>query len=131
MIDLLNMRNLCQIIDKPTQRAGHTLDWVICEDTNFISNVNICDKAISDHSVITFNINIDSALPSKRNVSCRNIKLTNSDLFKSEVRECGSFINSQQNKSIITIKIYSISWTSTLHCAQGQSLIAYLRRSRG
>ena len=98
MIDLLNMRNLSKIVDKPTQRAGHTLDWIISEDTKFISNVNICDKAISDHSVITFNIDMDSVLPSKRDVISRNIKLTNTNSFKSKLRECGSFINSQVDK---------------------------------
>ena len=74
MLDLFNARNLSQIINKPTQVAGHILDWVVTEDPNFISNVCVLDRAISDHSVITFNINEYSNMPNKRVIHCRNIK---------------------------------------------------------
>ena len=85
MLNLVNVRNLNQR-DKPTQVAGHILDCVVTKDPNFISNVCVLDRAISDHSVITFNINEHSDMPNKRVVHIKHVnydKLGNETNFHS------------------------------------------------
>ncbi|GFR84543.1 ATP-dependent DNA helicase [Elysia marginata] len=57
---MLNNRNLHQAIDEPTHIKTHTLDWLILrEDDTSIYGIQVSDKALSDHFVITFTIPID------------------------------------------------------------------------
>ena len=99
MLNLLIPRNLKQIINKPTQRAGHILDWVVTEDSSIISDVNIVDKAISDQSVITFNINKYSSSSNKRVVHCRNIKGINCGGFKCDIGQCNLELRGDQERA--------------------------------
>ena len=99
MLDLLIPRSLMQIIDKPTQRAGHILDWVITEDSSIISDVYVVDKAVSDHSVITFNINKFLSSSNKRSVRCRNIKGINCDSFKCDLGQCNLELRADQERA--------------------------------
>ena len=74
MITLLSNRSLVQIIDKPTQRKEHILDWVVKrEDDCNIHNVEVLDKCISDHSVITFHLNISKPQVVKKQITSRNL----------------------------------------------------------
>ena len=73
MRSVLSDYHLHQIIDKPTQNKGHNIDWLITsEDCSFIENLQVIDKAVFDHFVVTFSLNITKP-KSKKKTKC-NIK---------------------------------------------------------
>ena len=71
----LHNRNLKQLVNKPTQKHNHILDWVIVrEDDELIQNIDVVDKCLSDHYVITFNINMAKPKAIKRHIKSRDLK---------------------------------------------------------
>lgn len=71
---ILSTYGLIQHVSTPTQIRGHILDWVIADQATPIGNLSVLDKAISDHSVITFNLKMQKPEPVKRTITCRNLK---------------------------------------------------------
>ena len=54
----LHNRNLIQLVNKPTQVKNHILDWVIVRDDDIlVQNIDVSDKCLSDHYVISFTVN--------------------------------------------------------------------------
>ena len=54
----LRNRNLTQLINEPTHIKNHILDWVIVrDDDDLVQNIEVSDKCLSDHYVVSFNIN--------------------------------------------------------------------------
>ena len=61
MRSVLSDCHLHQIIDKPTQNKGH-IDWLMTsEDCSFVENLQVIDKALSDHFVVIFPLNISKS----------------------------------------------------------------------
>ena len=88
MIDILSARNLIQIVNKPTHRNGHIIDWIIVDAQNTkLFNVNVLDKALSDHFVVTFDLNLKKPDSKVRKVKCRNIKAIDFNLFQKDLKE--------------------------------------------
>ena len=51
-LDLLDSSNLAQSVNKPTHLHGHILDLILSlSDSNFVSNVTVCDL-VSDHALV-------------------------------------------------------------------------------
>ena len=99
---LLSNRSFTQIIDKPTQRKNHILDWVVAkENDNTIHNVDVVDKCISDHYVITFHMNVSKPKPLKKLVTSRDIKNINEGTFSSEIIKSFSTIEGDVDKLAI------------------------------
>ena len=73
MCELLSIRNLFQLCDRPTHVKGHILDWLITYDCSFISNLKISDMAISDHFIVSCNLNIPKPPVVKKFILSRNI----------------------------------------------------------
>ena len=103
MSTALKTRNLFQIVNSPTHIKGNILDWIIVNDSNFLYNVQICDKAISDHFVITCNMDIEKPEITRREILTRNIKSINSELFSSDLRTCSNniIVSEQPDKSTV------------------------------
>ena len=103
MSTALKTRNLFQIVNSPTHIKGNILDWIIVNDSNFLYNVQICDKAISDHFVITCNMDIEKPEITRREILTRNIKSINSELFSSDLRTCSDniIVSEQPDKSTV------------------------------
>ena len=56
--DLIDSVNLCQHVNSPTHRNGHTLDLIITRATeNLVQDVNVHSEFYSDHRVITCSLN--------------------------------------------------------------------------
>ena len=56
---ILKEFDLRQLINVPTQRCGHILDWVIIPPSNnYITNVQAVDKTISDHKLLIIDHNV-------------------------------------------------------------------------
>ena len=60
---LLNDHDLVQLVDMPTHKRGHVLDWVIVRrDASCLSLETVEDIALSDHSAIYWGPNYESGL---------------------------------------------------------------------
>ena len=56
---LLNDCCLQQLVNQPTQRCDHTLDWVvICDDSIISGSVDVIDTASSDHRMILCSLSL-------------------------------------------------------------------------
>ena len=80
---LLNAHQLKQLITKPTQKKGHILDWLITrEDTNIVYDIQITDKVVSDHYLLCFSLNIPKPRHVRQQISSRNLKSIDMELFR-------------------------------------------------
>ena len=55
------MNDCClqQLVNQPTQRCDHTLDWVvICDDSIISGSVDVIDTASSDHRMILCSLSL-------------------------------------------------------------------------
>ena len=49
--------HLAQRISVPTQHRGHTLDWLIASEDISLWDLEVIDKLLSDHFVLSFRLN--------------------------------------------------------------------------
>ena len=55
----LQNRYLKLLVNKPTHKHNHIFDWIIVrDDDELVCNIDVVDKCLSDHYVISFNINM-------------------------------------------------------------------------
>ena len=86
MKTVLANRNFVQVIDKPTHRKKHILDWVITRDEdNTLHDIEVEDKCISDNFVITFCVNASKPTSTKVQVISRNLRSIDSKLFSKDI----------------------------------------------
>ena len=85
--NILESLNLQQLVCAPTQRFGHTLDWVITNDLSIVLDLTVEDKAISDHFCISFGLNLQKLKKQTKTVSSRNWKKVDTVAFKADVSD--------------------------------------------
>ena len=80
-IDLLEVRNLTQLIFEPTHKAGHILDWLITrnEKHDSIMKIRVKDLCISDHFLITFTIDFKKPKRPVKEIMSRNMRAISYD----------------------------------------------------
>ncbi|GFS03163.1 reverse transcriptase-like protein [Elysia marginata] len=74
--DILRTHLLSQVVNTPTQKKNHILDWVVTPDIDLINNLQVMDKCISDHKVIVFELPYCKPKLVKRTITCRKRTLT-------------------------------------------------------
>ena len=77
--------HLVQQISIPTHHRGHTLDWLIASEDISIQDIEVVDKLLSDHFVMSFSFNLRKPARATRNVSSRDIRRINLNAFKADV----------------------------------------------
>ena len=77
--------HLVQHISVPTHRRGHILDWLIASEDISIQDIEVVDKLLSDHFVMSFSFNLRKPARATRNVSSRDIRRINLNAFKADV----------------------------------------------
>ena len=82
---VLENLSLQQIINVPTQRKGHTLDWVLTNSVSDIADLSVCDMLLSDHFVISFELHLRKPGKSTKKVVSRNLKAIDKHVFKTDV----------------------------------------------
>ena len=84
----LSDHNLTQLVNVPTQKRGHTLDWVVVRTENscfcFDSVQDYPD--LSDHKAAVCTLAVTKPSPRRRLVTSRNIKAICLSDFQSDVR---------------------------------------------
>ena len=90
----------CQVINKPTHRCGHIIDWVIVRpDDDIHRKSSVTDSLESDHYCTKFYINISVSKPSTLYRTVRNTANIDRPSFIAElssVSELSSVENSNQ-----------------------------------
>ena len=84
---LSNDHDLVQLMNMPTHKQGHVLDWVIVRhDTSCLSLETVEDIALSDHSAIYCSVNVRRPTARKRLVTSRNLRAMNSADFQADIK---------------------------------------------
>ena len=84
---LLNDHDLVQLVDMPTHKRGHVLDWVIVRrDASCLSLETVEDIALSDHSAIYCSVNVRRPTARKRLVTSRSLRAMNSTDFQADIK---------------------------------------------
>ena len=97
---ILEERQLVQHINVPTHKKNNTLDWIISDNNSTVNNIQVADKLISDHYVITFEMDIKKPQDSKsRTITSRNIRAINENDFKRDLELVVPVISNSMNKA--------------------------------
>ena len=84
---LLNDHNLVQLVDMPTHKRGHVLDWVIVRrDASCLSLETVEDIALSDHSAIYCSENVGRPTAWKLLITSRSLRAMNPADFQADVK---------------------------------------------
>ena len=84
---LLGTHNLLQLVDKPTHRDGHILDWIVVrDDDSSIDCVDVLDKGFSDHFFVFFKTSMLKPKCVKKKVQYRNIKGIDHQSFSTDIQ---------------------------------------------
>ncbi|KAL8623498.1 hypothetical protein ACOMHN_015706 [Nucella lapillus] len=89
----LSDRNLSQLVNVPTQKKGHILDWIITNQPKDIIDLTVVDKQISDHFLISFSLRLCKPWRRTREVTSRKLKDIDLDVFKADVTTSLSIIS--------------------------------------
>ena len=88
MKDLFEMYGLKQSVIGPTQKSGHTLDWIISRPSeNILRKTYISNDLTSDHNCIVCDLNIPDTQLSKEYKQFRNIQSIDRDLFRNDLTQ--------------------------------------------
>ena len=77
--------HLIQHVSVPTHHRGHRLDWLIASEDISIQDIEVVDKLLSDHFVMSFSFNLRKPACVTLDVSSRNIRRINLNSFKADV----------------------------------------------
>ena len=89
IVKLLDTLGLKQFINEPTHRSGSIIDWVISKDPDLIQNVQVSDKQMSDHFLVTFHLSFSRSERQRKQVVIRNWKSINIEKFKCDFDQSG------------------------------------------
>ena len=85
-LELLDVFNLTQHVDKPTHKHGHILDLIITDQgEDLIKDIQVYIPWISDHSLVSFNLTVPKPVSSRKTVVSRNWKSVDVEKFKEDV----------------------------------------------
>ena len=66
LLEVLESHNMAQRVDQPTHRDGNVLDLLMDgDDSDIISNVNVVNPGLSDHSLVISDINVRRPKPER------------------------------------------------------------------
>lgn len=98
-LQLLDNLNLKQHVDVPTHNRGHTLDLVITDSVP-IENLLVYDLGVSDHKVISLEVNFSHFIKPKRQIHFRNIRNINTDTMALDLLQIPSANFTTVNESV-------------------------------
>ena len=85
--DIFKTFNLTQYVQHPTHKLGHTLDCVLApEEAPGINNVECHDVSLSDHFMITFDVNAMVQQHEYKTMTFRNLRSADTEKFESELK---------------------------------------------
>ena len=92
---VLDNLSLHQLVNVPTHRRGHTLDWLITNRAADVLDLTVVDMLLSDHFVISFDLLLRKPIREKRKIISRNIRAIDMHDFRMDIHNLlGSAIQS-------------------------------------
>ena len=82
---VLDNLSLHQLVNVPTHRHGHTLDWLITNCAADVLDLTVVDMLLSDHFVISFDLLLRKPVREKRKIISRNIRAIDMHDFRTDV----------------------------------------------
>ena len=82
---VLDNLSLHQLVNVPTHRRGHTLDWLITNRATDVLDLTVIDMLLSDHFVISFDLLLRKPVREKRKIISRNIRVIDMHDFRADV----------------------------------------------
>ena len=82
---VLDNLSLHQLVNVPTHRRGHTLDWLITNRATDVLDLTVIDMLLSDHFVISFDLLLRKPVKEKRTIISRNIRAIDVHDFRTDV----------------------------------------------
>ncbi|GFR70712.1 reverse transcriptase-like protein [Elysia marginata] len=100
MRDILRTHLLSQVVNTPTQKKNHILDWVVTPGIDLINNLQVMDKCISDHKVIVFELPYCKPKLVKRTITCRKKNIDNQALG-TDIQRSAEDMKNDYNKNLV------------------------------
>ena len=97
--------SLEQLVNVPTHRRGHTLDWLITNRATDGLDLTVADMLLSDHFVISFDLLLRKPGRVTKKVTSRNIRSVDMYAFRTDLRnvlECAT-----QSESADPLSVYN------------------------
>ena len=82
---VLDNLSLHQLVNVPTHRRGHTLDWLITNHATNVLDLTVFVMLLSDHFVISFDMLLRKPIREKRKIISRNIGAIDIPDFRTDV----------------------------------------------
>ena len=88
MGNILSDFNLCQLVDAPTHRHGHILDWILVNKNDKLLNFTNVKKfpGLSDHYAVFSSLHVTCPSPNLRTITSRNIREISKEGFQYDIR---------------------------------------------
>ena len=83
---VLGNLSLEQLVNVPTHRRGHTLDWLITKRATDVLDLTVADMLLSDHFVISFDLLLRKRGRVTKKVTSRNIRSVDMCAFRTDLR---------------------------------------------
>ena len=74
-----------QLVNVPTHRLGHILDWLIANRATDVLDLTVVDMLLSDHFVISFDLLLSKPVREKKKIISRNIRAIDMHDFRTAV----------------------------------------------
>ena len=88
----LSLYNIVQVINKPTHRCGHIIDWVIVRpEVDIHEKSTVTDSLESDHYCTKSYFNVSVSKPSTLYRTVRNIAIIDRPSFIAELSSVSEF----------------------------------------
>ena len=114
-LSTLGLYGLVQVINKPTHRCGHIIDWVIVRpDDDIHRKSTVTDSLESDHHCTKSYFNISASKPSTLYWTVRNIANIFMDLYRQAKHKASILVHSAKCK-FYTERIALASSSKELH----------------
>ena len=97
--------SLEQLVNVPTHRRGHTLDWLITNRATDVLDLTVADMLLSDHFIISFDLLLKKPGRVTKKVMSRNIRSVDMYAFRTDLRnvlECAT-----QSESADPLSVYN------------------------
>ena len=92
--EILLSFNLKQNVNQPTNKFGHIIDVVISPlNKHLVTNVNVCDVSLSDHFLVSFQLNCTAQLSEIQEITYRKLNGINNQQLSEELKISLSGLN--------------------------------------
>ena len=122
---LLDSYSLDQVVPFPTHCHGHILDWIVTRPSdNLVSCLVASDHLVSDHSAVSFIVNITRPVKKRKIVTRRKLRAIDTDAFGEEA----ALLFAQRDPSSDPASFFTLSLRQLLDRHAPPSLCAVSER---